>query len=58
LVDRKRGDPEQFRAIGWCNGQLCCVIFEIRHDRGGELYHLVAAWKAPKEEERAYAKNM
>jgi hypothetical protein len=39
-------DPEQFRAIGWCRGRLCSVIFEIRHDSEGEYYHLVTAWKA------------
>ena len=48
LVDRKHDDPEQFRAIGWCKGCLCSVIFEIRHDAEGEYYHLVTAWKATK----------
>jgi uncharacterized DUF497 family protein len=55
LVDRKNDDPEQFRAIGWCGGILCSVIFEIRHDVGGEYYRLVTAWKATKEEEQTYA---
>ena len=55
LVDRKNHDPEQFRAIGWCGGRLCSVIFEIRHDVGGEYYHLVTAWKATQEEEQTYA---
>ncbi len=32
LVDQKNDDPEQFRAIGWCSGRICSVIFEIRHD--------------------------
>ncbi len=32
VVDQKRDDPQQFRAIGWCGGRLCSVIFEIRHD--------------------------
>jgi uncharacterized DUF497 family protein len=58
LVDRKSDDPEQFRAIGWCRGRLCSVIFEIRHDSGGEFYHLVTAWKATKEEEQSYAENV
>ncbi len=58
LVDRKNDDPEQFRAIGWCHQRLCSVIFEIRHDEAGEYYHLVTAWKATKEEEEAYAKNV
>ena len=58
LVDQKNDDPEQFRAIGWCCGQLCSVIFEIRHDTEGEYYHLVTAWKATPEEERSYAENV
>jgi uncharacterized DUF497 family protein len=29
LVDQKNDDPEQYRAIGWCQGRLCSVIFEI-----------------------------
>ena len=58
LVDQKNNDPEQFRAIGWCRGKLCSVIFEIRHDKQSEYYHLVTAWKATKEEEQSYAENI
>ena len=57
LVDRKNDDPEQFRAIGWCRGRICSVIFEVRHDEEGEYYHLVTAWKVTKEEEQSYAEN-
>ncbi|MGD0295525.1 MAG: BrnT family toxin [Bryobacteraceae bacterium] len=56
LVDQKNDIPEQFRAIGWCRGRLCSVIFEIRRDAAGEYYHLVTAWIATKEEEQSYAK--
>lgn len=55
LVDRKRDDPELFRAIGWAGGRLCSVIFEIRRDSAGELYRLITAWKATRQEEEAYA---
>jgi uncharacterized DUF497 family protein len=58
LVDQKNDDPKQLRAIGWCCGRLCSVIFEIRHDRGGEYFHLVTAWKATREEEQSYAENV
>jgi len=57
LVDQKNDEPEQFRAIGWCGGLLCSVIFESRHDSEGEYFHLVTAWKATKEEEKCYAEN-
>ena len=55
LVDRKNDDPEQYRAIGWSQGRLCSVIFEIRRDQYGEYYRLVTAWKATRQEEIAYA---
>jgi uncharacterized DUF497 family protein len=58
LVDRRRDDPEQFRAIGFCGGRLCSVIFEVRHDAEGDFYHLVTAWVATGEEEREYADNI
>jgi uncharacterized DUF497 family protein len=58
LVDQRSDDPEQFRAIGWCGGHLCSVIFEIRHDSEGQYYHLVKAWKATKEEQQTYAENI
>jgi uncharacterized DUF497 family protein len=58
LLDQKNDDPEQFRAIGWCDGALCSVIFEIRRDEQGEYYHLITAWKATKEEAQSYAENV
>ncbi len=58
LVDQKSDDPRQFRAIGWCGGRLCSVVFEIRHDRNGDYYHLITAWKATQEEEQSYAENV
>jgi uncharacterized DUF497 family protein len=58
LVDQKSDDPEQFRAIGWCSGCLCSVIFEIRYDSEGQYYRLVTAWKATKEEQQIYAENV
>lgn len=58
VVDQRSDVPEQYRAIGWCNGRLCSVIYEVRSDAMGEYYHLVTAWLATKEEERAYAENI
>jgi uncharacterized DUF497 family protein len=58
IVDRKNDDPEQFRAIGWCRGRLCSVIFEIRRDEEGEYYHLVTAWRATNQEKQSYAENV
>jgi uncharacterized DUF497 family protein len=58
LVDRRRDEPEQFRAIGFRGSRSCSVIFEIRHDAEGEFYHLVTGWVATGEEEREYADNI
>ncbi len=58
IVDQRSDDPEQFRAIGWCQGILCSVIFEIRDDSEGQYYHLVTAWKATIDEEQSYAENV
>jgi len=58
IVDQKSDDPAQFRAIGWCRGQLCSVVFEIRQDDSGDYYHLITAWKASKEEQRSYEENV
>jgi uncharacterized DUF497 family protein len=58
VVDQKSDDPQQFRAIGWCRGRLCSVIFEIRVDADGEYAHLVTAWQATKEEQQNYAENV
>ena len=58
IVDQKSDDPRQYRAIGWCRGRLCSVVFEIRHDLKGDYFHLVTAWKATKQEEQSYAENV
>ena len=58
IVDQKCDDPQQFRAIGWCRGRLCSVIFEVRSDTVSEYYHLVTAWKATDWEQQRYAENV
>ena len=58
IVDQRSDAPEQFRAIGWVSGVLYSVIYEVREDEAGEVYHLVTLWKATKEERRAYAENV
>jgi len=58
MVDQKRDDPAQYRAIGWSRGRLCSVVFEIRRDREGDYYRLITAWKATKQEEQAYAEQI
>ncbi len=56
-LDQRSEVPEQYRAIGWVDGRLFSVIFEIRKDEEGEYYHLVTLWKSTNEEEKLYEKN-
>jgi uncharacterized DUF497 family protein len=58
IVDQKRDDPAQYRAIGWCRGRLCSVVFEIRRDKEGDYYRLITAWKSTKQEEKSYAEQI
>lgn len=52
--DCRSDDPEQFRAIGWVNGKLYSLVYEVRDDVGGEYYRLVTLWKSTREERRLY----
>jgi uncharacterized DUF497 family protein len=53
-LDKRSDDPEQHRAIGWAQGRLYTLIFEVREDRLGEYYHFVTLWRATREEKRPY----
>ena len=55
--DRRSEIPEQFRAVGWVGDRMFTLIFEVREDEEGELYHLVTLWRSTREEERLYAQN-
>lgn len=55
--DRRSDVPEQYRAIGWVGQRLYSLVFEIREDKEGEIYHLVTLWKSTREEEELYAEN-
>jgi uncharacterized DUF497 family protein len=56
-VDQISEIPEQYRAIGWAGPRLYSLIYEIREDAEGELYHLVTLWKSTRMEEELYAEN-
>ena len=58
VLDQKNDDPAQYRAIGWSQGELYAVMFEVRRDALGEYYHLITAWKATQQEQQAYAENI
>ncbi len=55
-LDQRLDLPSQHRAIGWVGIRLYTVIFEVREDAEGELYHLVTLWKATHEERMLYEK--
>jgi len=56
-LDPRSDAPQQYRAIGWVRDQLYSVIFEVRKDEEGEIWHLVTLWKSTKEEIRLYEEN-
>lgn len=56
--DYRSDDPDQYRVIGWAQGHLYSVIFEVREDADGEYFHLVTLWKSSKEERKLYEKHI
>jgi uncharacterized DUF497 family protein len=56
-LDRRSDVPEQYVAVGWVDGRLFSVIFEVREDEDGEVLHLVTLWRSTKEEVKAYEEN-
>jgi uncharacterized DUF497 family protein len=56
-LDQRSDVPEQYVAVGWVEGKMYSVIFEIREDKDGEFLHLVTLWKSTKEEVRSYEEN-
>lgn len=55
--DCRSDNPEQYRAIGWVNGKLYSVIYEIREDSKGEYIHLVTLWKSTLQERKLYEES-
>ncbi len=58
LEDQHIDYPNQFRAIGWVQGKLYTVVYEVREDKDGKYYHLVTLWKATKQEIITYEENI
>jgi uncharacterized DUF497 family protein len=56
-VDRRSDMPEQYRAIGWIQGRLYTVIYEVREDSQGQYLHLVTLWKATAAERKLYEES-
>jgi uncharacterized DUF497 family protein len=56
-LDRRSDVPEQYRAIGWVDDRLYSVIFEVREDEHGEIFHLVTLWRSTKEEVHLYEES-
>ena len=56
-LDQRSDMPKQYCAIGWVGQRLYSLVFEIREDEEGEVYHLVTLWKSTREEEDLYAEN-
>ena len=54
IEDQRSEVPEQYRIIGFADGQLITFIVEYRTDERGEYIWVVTAWKATKQEQRSY----
>ena len=56
-LDTRSDQSDQYRAIGWVNGRLYSVIFEMGRDGESEYYRLITLWKATKEECQLYEES-
>jgi uncharacterized DUF497 family protein len=56
-LDQRVDLPQQYRAVGWVQGRLYSLIFEVRENREGEYYHLVTLWKATQQEQKIYEEH-
>jgi uncharacterized DUF497 family protein len=58
LEDQRSEVPEQYRIIGFANGNLTTFIVEYRADSIGEYLWVVTAWKSTKQERRNYEQQI
>jgi uncharacterized DUF497 family protein len=54
IEDQRNDDPEQYRLIGFVDEHLLTFIVEYRHDALGEFIWVITAWRATRQEQRAY----
>ena len=54
---QRNDDPLQFLAIGWVQGKLYSLVFEMREDDEGSYHHFVTFWPATKYERTLYEKE-
>jgi uncharacterized DUF497 family protein len=50
----KQDNPEQFIAIGYLEGTLLSIIYEVRYDIEGEYVWLITYWESTKREREIY----
>ena len=54
IEDQRADDPEQYRLIGFVQGQLTTFIVEYRLDDLGTYIWVVTAWKSTRQEMSSY----
>ena len=54
IEDQRNDDPEQYRLTGFIDGRLMTFIVEYRRDALGDFIWVVTAWRATRQEQRAY----
>jgi uncharacterized DUF497 family protein len=58
LEDQRSLVPEQYRLIGFVEGQLTTFIVEYRNNAKGEFIWVVTAWKSTKQERQSYEQQI
>ncbi|MGK7889053.1 MAG: hypothetical protein AB4042_06935, partial [Leptolyngbyaceae cyanobacterium] len=58
LEDQRSEVPEQYRIIGFAEGQLTTFILEYQIDEVGEYIWVVTAWKSTRQERKSYEQQI
>ena len=58
LEDQRSELPEQYRIIGFADGELITFIVEYRSDEVGEYIWVVTAWRSTKQERKSYEQRI
>jgi hypothetical protein len=56
--DQRSDDPEQYRLIGFADGQLTTFIVEYRADEWGLYIWVVTAWRSTRQEANVYEQTI
>ena len=58
IEDQRSEQPEQYRIIGFAEGNLTTFIVEYRVDEVGDYIWVVTAWKSTRQERKSYEERV